>query len=303
MAHGAPVACDAGRDTGGGVSDAMRKEAGDPPVDGAERRGRADLHIHSLASDGISGVAEILEHAERRAGLDVIAITDHERIDAAVAARAMAERTGRRIEVIVGEEITTRGGHLLGLGLRERIRPFQSLKTSVARVHEQGGVAVVAHPLVPYPLCASARSIRRLLDEADPIYHPDGIEAFNPTTAGMRWHRRVPPFVEAVGLAALGNSDAHRAQDIGQAVTTFPGTTAEELLTAIRERRTDWDGSFYAWRSQLSMVRQQMGKNARAVREELRGKLLRDGTGRDLGYPGGRQRPARFDPDALEEQA
>ena len=58
--------------------------------------GRADLHIHTLASDGTAGVEAILDHVERRTDLDVIAITDHERIDAAVAARAMARDRGLR---------------------------------------------------------------------------------------------------------------------------------------------------------------------------------------------------------------
>lgn len=260
-----------------------------------ERRGRADLHIHSLASDGVSSVADILDHAER-AGLDVIAITDHERIDAAIAARTMAETRGSGPQVVVGEEITTRGGHLLGLYIGQRVRPWASLKSSIARVHEQGGLAIIAHPLVPYPLCASAGAIRRLLDEADPIYHPDGIEAFNPTTAGTRWGGRVPAFVEQAGVAGLGNSDAHRAQDIGQALTTFPGTTPDDLRRAILERQTDWQGTRYPWKTQFSMFGKQMGKNALAVRDTLRGKVLRDGTGRDLGYPGGRRRPARFEP-------
>ena len=47
--------------------------------------------------------------------------------------------------------------------------------------------------------------------------------------------------------------------------------------------------------TQLGMFRRQLGKNARAVRDDVRGTILRDGTGRDLGYPGGRRRPARFD--------
>src|SRR4051812_42199365 len=79
------------------------------------RRGRADLHIHTVASDGTAGVAEILDYVERRTDLDVIAITDHERIDAALAARSMARDRGLRAEVVVGEEVTTRGGHLLAL--------------------------------------------------------------------------------------------------------------------------------------------------------------------------------------------
>jgi predicted metal-dependent phosphoesterase TrpH len=259
--------------------------------------GRADLHIHTLASDGISTGEEVLERAMAR-GLSVVAITDHERIDGALAAQHIAQRRRLSVRVIVGEEITTRNGHLVGLFLGERIRPWRSMKESIERVHDQGGIAIVAHPLVPYPLCASARTIQRLLDESDPVFHPDAIEAFNPTTAGMRWTRRVPAFVAESGVAAVAGSDAHRASSVGQAVTVFPGTTPDELRAAILERTTSWEGDFYPWREQVGTFRLQLGKNARAVRDDVRGKLLRSGTGRDLGYPGGRRRPAAFDPDA-----
>jgi hypothetical protein len=117
----------------------------------------------------------------------------------------------------------------------------------------------------------------------------------------MRWTRRVPAFVEATGRAAIGSSDAHRAEDVGQAVTLFAGRTAEDLREAILARSTSWDGRFYPWRAQLTMFRAQMGKNARAVADELAGKVARRGTGRDLGYPGGRLRPPRLVLD--DEQA
>jgi predicted metal-dependent phosphoesterase TrpH len=263
--------------------------------------GRADLHVHTLASDGISSGEEVLAWAVARA-LSVVAITDHERIDGAVAAQHIAQRQGLPIEVIVGEEITTRNGHLVGLFLRERINPWRSMKETIERVHDQGGIAIVAHPLLPYPLCASARTIRRLLDEADPTFHPDAIEAFNPTTAGMRWTRRVPAFVAETGVAGVAGSDSHRASSVGQAVTLFPGTTPEALRAAILDRATTWEGDFYPWREQLGTFRLQLGKNARAVRDEVRGRLLRSGTGRDLGYPGGRRRPAEFDPDAASRR-
>jgi len=265
--------------------------------------GRADLHIHSLASDGVSSVAQILDHAQNRAGLDVIAITDHERIDAAYAARAMAQARGMRLEVIVGEEVSTRSGHVVGLFMTKRIRPWSSISSTIAQIHEQGGLAIIAHPLVPYPLCASARTIRRLLDDPDPLYHPDGIEAFNPTTAGMHWGARAPEFVARSGVAALGASDAHRAEHVGHALTTFEGTTADDVRRAIANRTTGWEGSTHEWKTQFSTFRRQMGKNALAVRDEVRGKVLRDGTGRDLGYPGGRRRPARLDETGLSVEA
>jgi len=239
-------------------------------------------------------VEEVLAFVEA-SGLDVVAITDHERIDAAQVARRLAEARGLRAQVIVGEEVTTRGGHLIALFLTERIRPWGSMRDSVARVHDQGGIAIVAHPLVPYPLCASERTIRRLLDSPDPRHHPDGIEAFNPTTSRMRWARRVPAFVDEVGCAAIASSDAHRADLIGRARTRFPGRTAADLRAAIEERATTWEGEGYAWREQLGMFRRQTAKNLRAVRDEFGGKVRRDGTGRDLGYPGGRLRPVRFD--------
>jgi hypothetical protein len=105
--------------------------------------------------------------------------------------------------------------------------------------------------------------------------------------------------VATTGVAAVGSSDAHRAEDVGHALTTFGGTTAEELRAALLSRQTGWEGSTHPWRTQFSTFRRQMGKNALAVRDELRGKVLRDGTGRDLGYPGGRRRPAGIDHAAL----
>jgi len=255
------------------------------PVDRQrEPRGRADLHIHSLASDGVSSVAEILDAAER-AALDVIAITDHERLDAALAARSMAEARGSSVSVIVGEEVTTRGGHVIGLFMRERIRPWGSLRATVARIHEQGGLVVVPHPLVPYPLCVSGRSVRGLLDEADPIYHPDGIEAFNATTARMRWSRAAPDLARQTGLAVMAGSDAHRAEDVGQAITTFPGATPDDVRAAITGRTTAWEGQPFTWRRQLDMFVRQQQKNARAVGATARHRLAGRGLGRDLGYP------------------
>jgi predicted metal-dependent phosphoesterase TrpH len=264
------------------------------------RRGRADLHVHTLASDGISGVGEILDHVERATDLDVIAIADHERIDAAQAARAMARSRGLRFEVVVGEEVTTRGGHLLALFIEEPIRPLRSLRSTIAAVHEQGGLAVPAHPLVPYPLCAQAWVLRRLLADPDRRVHPDALEVFNPTTIGRPGHRRSLEFARDHGLPMLGNSDAHAAEQIGQGWTSFPGRTAEDVRAAILEGTTHWHGSFHGHGSMVGTFGRQLRKYGRDWRDEARGRLRGDGTGRDLGYPGGRRRPPHYDP-ALDE--
>jgi predicted metal-dependent phosphoesterase TrpH len=260
-----------------------------------DRLGRADLHIHSLASDGVDGVPAILDHVERATALDVIAITDHERIDAAIAARTMARELGHRAEVIVGEEVSTLGGHLLALFIEERVRPLRSLRLTIAAIHEQGGLAIPAHPLVPYPLCAQGFVLRRLITDPDPRVRPDAIEAFNPTMLGRPWHGRVGRFAAQHGLPTVGNSDSHEARAIGTGWTTFPGRTAADLRAAIEAGRTHHHGSFHGTGGQFSTFGRQLRKYTSDVRDVVGGRVRRDGTSRDLGYPGGRHRPPRFD--------
>jgi predicted metal-dependent phosphoesterase TrpH len=266
--------------------------------------GTADLHIHTLASDGLSGVDEILEHVQERTGLDVIAITDHERIDAALAARSMAAARGLRFEVVVGEEVTTRGGHLLALFIEAPIRPLRSLRDTVLAIHDQDGIAVPAHPLVPYPLCAQGWALRRLLDDPDPRARFDALEVFNPTTIGRPGHARALAFAAEHGLPMLGDSDAHAAEQIGTGWSSFPGRSAAELRAAILDGRTAWHGTFHGHGSMVSTFGRQLRKYGRDARDEVRGRVRRDGTGRHLGYPGGDRRPPRYDPhlDLLEDQ-
>lgn len=272
-----------------------RTPGGGPNGSPTERLGRADMHIHTLASDGTSPVTEILQRVAADDTLDVIAIADHERIDAALAARELATDLGLRTHVVVGEEVTTRGGHLLGLFLETPIPSLRSLRWSIEAIHDQGGLAVPAHPLVPYPLCAQGFVLRGLLDEDDPAVHPDALETFNPTALGRYRHAHVVAFADAHGLARMGNSDAHAADVVGSGWTSFPGRTADELRAALLARTTDHGGTFHGSVGQLGTFGRQLRKYGRDARDELRGRIRRDGTGRDLGYPGGHRRPARFE--------
>lgn len=249
-----------------------------------EKLGRADLHIHTVASDGTASVVDILDHVERNTELDVIAVTDHERIDAALAGRAIARDRGLRFEVVVGEEVTTLGGHLLALWIERPVKPFRTLRSTIAEIHDQGGLAIPAHPLVPYPLCAQGFMLRRLLAD-EPRYRPDALEAFNPTTLGRPWHARVVRFADEVGLAKVGNSDAHALDAIGSGYTTFAGHDGEHLRAAILAGATHHHGSFHATGAQLGTFGQQLRKYGRDARANLGGRLRRDGTRRDLGYP------------------
>lgn len=259
-----------------------------------ERLGRADLHVHTWASDGTSSVVEVLEHVEAAGFLDVVAITDHERIDAALAGREIALDRGMRVGVVVGEEITTRGGHLVGLFLERPVPPWKSLQWSIEAVHDQGGIAIPSHPFVPLHICAQSWTLRRLLASDDPAVRPDGLETFNPTALGKWGHAASVRFAHETGLAEIGSSDAHIATAVASAWTTFPGRTADDVRAAIAAGTTLPHGSFHGSIGQLGVYGRQLRKYARDFRAETRGRILRDGTGRDHGYPGGTQRPPRF---------
>jgi predicted metal-dependent phosphoesterase TrpH len=263
-----------------------------------DRAGRADLHIHTTASDGVADVVAIVEHAASREDLDVIAITDHERIDAALAGRSIASDRGLSIDVVVGEEVTTLGGHLLALWIERPIRPYRTLGRTIADVHEAGGLAVPAHPLVPYPLCAQGWVLRRLLDDPDEAVRPDALETFNPTALGRPWHDRVVRFADQQHLPHVGNSDAHALAAVGSGWTTFRGLTSDDLRASILAGTTEHGGTFHGATGQVGVFGQQLRKRAVDARDEIAGRLRHDGTGRDHGYPGGRARPPRFEPDA-----
>src|SRR4051794_24642194 len=102
--------------------------------------GRADLHCHTTASDGVSTPGAVLSTGRRR-GLDVVAITDHNTLRGALAGRELAADDPSLPHVVVGEEVTTRQGHVVGLFLETPIRPWLTARETVDRIHAQGGIA------------------------------------------------------------------------------------------------------------------------------------------------------------------
>ena len=190
-----------------------------------------------------------------------------------------------RAEVIVGEEVSSLGGHVLALFVDTRIRPLRTLSATVAEIHDAGGVAIPAHPLVPYPLCAQGWVIRGLLDRSDERFHPDALETFNPTMLGRPWHSKVVRFAEDNGLAMVGNSDAHALGAIGAGWTEFPGRTAADLRAAIVAHETAFHGSFHGTSGQVRTFGRQLAKYGRDAHAGVKGRIRRDGSGRDLGYP------------------
>ena len=273
------------------------------------RYGSADLHLHTMASDGTASALTMLERAEAL-GLDVIAITDHDRIDAAVAARAISAARNMHVQVIVGEEVSTLQGHLLALFISERVRPLRSLRRTIAEIHEQGGIAIPAHPLFPHFLCTQEGALRSVAADRDPACHPDAIEGYNPTIFGKYVRGRVNRLAAELSIPIVGNSDAHVPAAVGRAWTSFPGSTADELRAAILSGTTRvGGGSDHTLSESPGIFARQMARNIIGVGQDLAGQtrpiwgLGAPRRGRDLGYPGGRHRPPRLDHDEIAAES
>jgi Predicted metal-dependent phosphoesterases (PHP family) len=250
-----------------------------------ERLGKADVHIHSIASDGTASAAQILDYAENQTDLDLIAIADHERIEAAVECQRLARERGSRVEVIVAEEVTTRSGHLLGVFLQARLKRNQRLETTVAEIHEQGGLAIVPHPFSAFTLGMRKNAIMRVHLSTDPLVYWDALEGYNPSTAGRYGRAATARIAAELGLPLVGNSDAHTIDTIGDGHTLFPGTTADDYRRAILAGTTS--GSCITWGAvrEVLIYGLQVRKQAHDVSRWGRRNLLRDGTPRDLGVP------------------
>ena len=113
-------------------------------------RGRSrafiDLHCHTSASfDSLASPAAVVRAATAR-GITHLAITDHDRIDGALEAQAAAAHQESSLKVLVGQEIRTQAGDMIGVFLTEAVPPGLAPEAAIAAVREQGGLIGIAHP-------------------------------------------------------------------------------------------------------------------------------------------------------------
>ncbi len=197
--------------------------------------GRADLHMHTTASDGWPSPRELVDQA-RATGLHVIAVTDHDTIEGALRAADHAGASSR-VQVVVGEEVSSRDGHIVGLFLDRRIRPGMSAAATVHAIHEQDGLAVAVHPFWRTQRRARGgvvHGVGWLAAELD----FDAIEVENATPGFYVFNQLARRLNMGLGRAELGGSDAHILDAVGRAFTEFPGRTPGALRAAIEAGTT-----------------------------------------------------------------
>jgi predicted metal-dependent phosphoesterase TrpH len=189
-----------------------------------------DLHMHTDHSSDCATPAATLLEAAKAAGLDAIAITDHNEVSGAHEARELAERDGG-IQVIVAEEVKTADqGEVIGLFIEEKIPKGMTLDETIAAIRAQGGLVYVPHP---FDRMHSVPDYEHLLAVVEDV---DAIEVFNPRVAFSAFNEEAARFAEKYRIVAGAGSDSHVAAGLGSVkirMRAFDGP--EEFLESLRD--------------------------------------------------------------------
>jgi hypothetical protein len=200
-----------------------------------------ELHAHSsLSHDGRDPVELLLEQAAA-VGLDALAVTDHDEIDASLEAADRAAEFG--LVGIPGMEVTSAAGHVLALGVRDAVPPGLAFGETLDRIREQGGIAVV-----PHPFQSSRHGVAARISEEE-LATADAIEVYNSRLLTGLANRKADRFATTHGLPKTAGSDAHISEMVGQAVTevAVEERSASAILSAIADGRTSVVGSRTPW--------------------------------------------------------
>jgi hypothetical protein len=178
-----------------------------------------DLHTHTkYSSDGVVEPEKLVKTAIQR-GLSGIAITDHDTIKGSLRAKKYETEN---FEVIVGSEISTERGEVIGLFLSDEIKSHIFMEV-LEEIKEQDGIIVLPHPF---------DDIRRngVNPDRKDIKSVDCIESFNSRCLRQKYNIKANQFARTNGLSVVAGSDAHFASEIGNAGVIINGDDLREAL-------------------------------------------------------------------------
>lgn len=217
---------------------------------------KVDLHSHTIYSkDCLTPTAALLARA-RAVGLDKIAITEHNRLDGALAAKRLDPNL-----VIVGEEIMTTHGEIIGYFLTEEVPRGLSPQETIRRLRDQGAAITI-----PHPLDSLRRSAMRLPNVLAVIDEVDGLEVLNARCVRPQDNAAAAQLARQHGKLITAGSDAHTLYEVGRCYTALPPFTddAASFLTALKAAQpggmispfwTHFASTYARWRKRLLPVR------------------------------------------------
>ena len=221
----------------------------------------ADFHIHSHHSkDCVMPVPDILERA-REVGLDVVAITDHDSAAGGLEARELADRYG--IRVIVGEEVKSSEGEVIGLFLERTIPGGMPFADTIAAIKEQGGIVYVPHPFDRLHTIPSPAILRANVADIDVV------EVFNSRLAFPGFNELAERFAQRYRLPAAAGSDSHVLPGIGTTlcgIDDFEGP--QDFVMALAESRIVRRPRSLIYLQSLKLIQTTMGGPAKESGQE-----------------------------------
>ena len=187
---------------------------------------KVDLHVHTCHSPCGMIAPYKIETIAVKKGLDAVAITDHNTIDGALKLASCA----KVIKVIVGEEVYTNQGEVIGYFLKEPIKPFLSVQETIHAIRAQGGIVSIPHP---FDRLRSSSITRDALNQV--IAEVDMIEVFNGRDILQKIDNRFLKESRKNGVVEIVGSDAHQAIEVGRSLVVMEHfQTPEEFLQNIR---------------------------------------------------------------------
>lgn len=202
---------------------------------------KIDLHVHTCYSeDAITTLKDLILYSKKR-GLDGVAVTDHDTVEGALKARGTDE-----LILIPGIEVTAKRGHVLGLNLTTPVPKHLGLAETVERIHENGGIAVAAHPSAFLKSGLGSNALREMVKM-------DAVEVINssafPFSLSTRLDRRL---ASRLSLPQTAGSDSHIPEAIGLAYTMVDADSeVEDIIHAIKKGSTVPYGKSTPWRLRI----------------------------------------------------
>ncbi len=188
---------------------------------------KAEFHIHTSASqDSLQSRRTLLRQCKKH-GIDCVAITDHNEVKFALKNADYFRKHG--VEIIVGEEIFSSEGEIIGLFLTERIAPGQTALETVRAIRCQGGLVYVPHPYDEkrHKTVLRPEALKAIASEVDLI------ECHNGRNIDPSYSLRQAEIAKNYGLRGIVGSDAHTPMEIGRNYCLVSSFTREGLLEAI----------------------------------------------------------------------
>jgi predicted metal-dependent phosphoesterase TrpH len=190
-------------------------------------RAFVDLHVHTSASfDSLASPRAVVRTAAAR-GLTHLAITDHDAIDGALAAREIARTEAPELTVIVGQEVKTAAGDLICIFLERSIPTGLAAADAIEEARSQGALVGIPHPFDRF---RGSLLVDDAMGELAPLV--DWVEAHNARVMVGRGNERAAAFAIEKGLPGVAVSDAHSVLEIGVAYVALDNADGDPATPA-----------------------------------------------------------------------